>query len=159
MSTTLMQQRNNLLVAVVVTMALFLADIRIDWIGHGIFGPSEGYHVDLGLRGALGLPAWLLLSFSAAATGVVGLNLCRVTAVPRWIILVTLLVCGAYYTLPFFERNPTQPPYVCAGPYLALVASAAALGVALVRPRTIQPTSTERAPNYPSQITGPVPSE
>lgn len=157
MSTPL-QQRNNLLVAVVIVMGTFFGAILLDWIGYGIYGPVDGQRVTLAMPGTSGLPAWLLLSFSAVVTAVGGLNLCRITTIPRWVLTGFLLVCGAYYTLPFFIQNATNPPRVYAGPFVALAATVAAVGLVWTRSPlsvpVVEPTvQSQTGPGLPDEIT------
>ena len=136
------QRRNNLLVGIVVIMASFLADIQMDWLSYG-YGDAIGRVVSLAIPGTPPLPVWLLLSFSALSTLVIGLNLCRITSIHRWVLTVALMVFGSYYTLPFFTLTGLNPTQLYAGPYVALAATMAALALVYICPQTAKPLTAQ----------------
>ena len=137
LTSTLMQQRNNLIVGFAVVAALFLAVMPMDWYT-GIFAVS-GKNGSIGFPGTPKLPIWFLLSASMAAVVVLGLNVAKVTAVPRWLLILVLLLCGAYYLLPIvvpeeghfpdgdrsFFLRPEAGPFVALGATLAAILLAA----------------------------------
>ena len=136
-----MQQRNNLLVGFVVVAVLFLAVMPMDWYT-GIFSVS-GKDGSIGFPGTPKLPIWFLLSASMAAVVILGLNFAQVTAVPRWLPVLVLLLCGVYYLLPIVipeeghfpdgDRSFFLRPE--AGPFVALGATLAAILLATIGAR------------------------
>ena len=136
-----MQHRNNLLVGFVIVGALFLAVIPMDWFT-GLFSISGG-NGSLGFPGTPKLPIWFLLGVSTTAVAVLGLNVANVTAVPRWPLILVLLVCGAYYLLPLVVPEEGLSPYTDknfllkpeAGPFVALGATLAAILLEIVGTR------------------------
>ena len=138
-----MQRRNNFLIGVILVAAVFLSAILMDWFHFNGGFSATGRNGGIGLPGTFKPPIWLLLGLSAAATVVMGLNFVGVTSIWRSVLAVLLVSCGVYYALPFFPPDGPVSYRIEEGPYIALAATLAALGLLCVRaPKS--PGSTPR---------------
>jgi hypothetical protein len=149
------QGRNNRLLGCAVALAVFLCAIPVKWFTitnptlEGLAGimaqAFRGMSFNLnGLNGTINflvsVPIWLLLGISAFSIIVIVLNTLEVTALPRIVPALGLIIPGIYYVIPFFGGADCS---IGPGPIMALLATVLGLILTFKKTRPVdQPQET-----------------